>query len=171
MNRKMKKMRSGFTMIELIFVVVVIGILASVALPRLALSKDDASVASCVAEFNQFAREVQAAYLDSADLDDWQTRKISEITNIRVGAEASLNNGLVGGVNTIAHQTSIRYICAGEYVGVISPRLYNATATSPAKYKLVIAAGPEAQMTSPVQVKFYNKIFKQFGSGEKYIEM
>jgi prepilin-type N-terminal cleavage/methylation domain-containing protein len=38
----MLMMRHGFTMIELIFVIVVIGILASVAIPKLAATRDDA---------------------------------------------------------------------------------------------------------------------------------
>ena len=36
-------MRSAFTMIELVFVIVVLGILASIAVPRLIATKDDAS--------------------------------------------------------------------------------------------------------------------------------
>ena len=35
-------LRKGFTMIELIFVIVIIGILASVALPKLVGTRDDA---------------------------------------------------------------------------------------------------------------------------------
>ena len=38
------KSKSAFTMIELIFIIVIIGILASVAVPRLAATRDDAEI-------------------------------------------------------------------------------------------------------------------------------
>ncbi len=41
----MIKTRAAFTMIELVFVIVVIGILASIAIPRLAATRDDAQIA------------------------------------------------------------------------------------------------------------------------------
>ena len=41
---KNQKLKSAFTMIELVFIIVIIGILASVAIPRLAATRDDAEI-------------------------------------------------------------------------------------------------------------------------------
>ena len=43
-NIKQDEIRPAFTMVELVFVIVVLGILAAVAIPKLAVSRDDAVV-------------------------------------------------------------------------------------------------------------------------------
>lgn len=52
-------MKKAFTMIELIFVIVVIGILAGVALPRLAANRDDAEITKAKAQVASIRAGIQ----------------------------------------------------------------------------------------------------------------
>ena len=80
-------MKKGFTMIELIFVIVILGILASVAVPRLAGTKADAEISAAVANLRTLISDANT-YLVAKGEFPGSTAKWSEITNVPLASAA-----------------------------------------------------------------------------------
>lgn len=79
-------MKNAFTMIEIIFVIVVLGILAAVAVPKLAATRDDAEVAKIRSDI---------ASIRSAIISERQTRLIRGNSNYI----SSLDNSAISNVS------------------------------------------------------------------------
>ena len=83
-------------MIELIFVIVILGILASVAIPRLAATREDAEISAAVANLRTLVNDVSAYYTVKGDFGTGDSGvKWNEITNVPL-------SGTTNGVTTKA---------------------------------------------------------------------
>ena len=100
-------MKKGFTMIELIFVIVILGILASVAIPRLAGTRTDAEIATTVANIRTLLSDLNSYYVVKGEFAEGADGvKWNEITNVPLeNADSSVVGGtgrlMVGGERCI----------------------------------------------------------------------
>ncbi|MDD0846618.1 prepilin-type N-terminal cleavage/methylation domain-containing protein [Campylobacter sp. 50012-21] len=97
-------MKKGFTMIELIFVIVILGILASVAIPRLAATRTDAEIATTVSNIRTLISDLSSYYVVKGEFGN---AKWGDVTNVPIrlerqksaqGTKVVLNNAAQGAV-------------------------------------------------------------------------
>ena len=73
-------MKKGFTMIELIFVIVILGILASVAIPRIAGTREDAEVSAGIANIRTLLSDAASYYVVKGEFG--ANTKWRDLTNV-----------------------------------------------------------------------------------------
>ena len=98
-------MKKGFTMIELIFVIVILGILASLAIPRLAATREDAEISAAVANLRTLVSDVSAYYTAKGTFDSTNWNQITNVPLTNAGNGATTEAKLkVGGQDCIGVQ-------------------------------------------------------------------
>jgi len=118
----MKQNRAAFTMIELIFVIVLIGILAAVAVPKLAITREDAKAVVCMDSIGQFTQDLTTYYTANGKLTT-----LSKMTNISV--TATLAERGIGSLrdDDLSVPWSVDFVCDGGYLATM---FYESNSTS-----------------------------------------
>ena len=92
--------RAGFTMIELIFVIVILGILAAVAIPKLAATRSDAQVSKLATNIATAQSEVGSYVVASGNVDFSTGAPVFEaasnvLTNMIASGDVTVSNDTV----------------------------------------------------------------------------
>ena len=126
-------MKKGFTMIELIFVIVILGILASVAIPRLSGTREDAEISAAVANLRTLLGDAASYYVVKGTFTG---TKWTEITSV------PLKKGTSGDAmdNTVP-ATTAAYLKVGDVNDCIGDRVVNKNGNTPAHIQFTKKSG------------------------------
>ena len=84
-------MRYAFTTVELIFVIVILGVLATFAIPRLALSRDDANFVQILANIKQLMGDVTTYNASQGEISR-NAQDMTNVPNVSFSGSVNLNN-------------------------------------------------------------------------------
>ena len=116
-------MKMGFTMIELIFVIVILGILASVAIPRLAATRTDAEVAATVANLRTLISDAASYYAVKGEFRNAKWRDITNVPLLKLDGNNPIDD---------YNKATNNAILAADGKKCIAIKLVDKTATAPA---------------------------------------
>ena len=89
-------MKKGFTMIELIFVIVILGILAAVAIPKLAATRDDAEISKTASNIQTLISDLGSYYTLQGEFatDSDINKAVKKMSNVKTPVKAKDNDCL-----------------------------------------------------------------------------
>ncbi|MEG1552326.1 MAG: type II secretion system protein [Kiritimatiellia bacterium] len=65
--------RKGFTLVEIMIVVAIIGVLAAIAIPNFVKSRKTAQKNACIANLKQIQGGIEQALMNGEAIDQWKT--------------------------------------------------------------------------------------------------
>lgn len=137
-------MKKGFTMIELIFVIVILGILAAVAIPRLAATRDDAEVSKAATNIQTLVSDLGAYYTSQGNF----STTYKEMSNVA-------NPVMAKGSNCFEVKTSATDIDGAN--GTITAEVHNNTGLCTEVWKMPGLKQVADQIGNTKKLKFGGK--------------
>ena len=142
-------MKKGFTMIELIFVIVILGILASVAIPRLAATREDAEISAAVANLRTLVSDATAYYTAKGEFPT--DMKWNAITNVPLTNAADANANTDGNLKV------------GNVTDCIKVKMVDRSDGKPAHIKFTAKSGANGVCkqvldSAPLEAYFTSKV-------------
>ena len=141
-------MKKGFTMIELIFVIVILGILASVAIPRLAGTREDAEISTAVANLRTLLSDAASYYVVKGTFTG---AKWAEITSVPL--KKSGGNAMDATTDAVAGAAggATAYLKVGDVNDCIGVHVVNKNGNTPAHIKFTKQASSTTNANSVCQ--------------------
>ncbi len=111
----------GFTLIELLIVTVIIGVLAAIAIPKFATSKEKARLAAMASDLRNLATAQEAYHYDEATYYDGVVPSAQLAYNLSSGVSVTLSDVTAAGWAAVTSHTQTVKTCAIFMGGAAPP--------------------------------------------------
>jgi len=155
------KHNKAFTMIELIFVILIIGLLASIAIPKMAQSRVDAQASLCTLEIRQLTVEIYSAFTAYGHAL-FTNKPISKITSINILSNSQ--DSITGIISDTYLVSGVNYKCDGNKIANFIYS-YNSVTN---EYKMVLELQDGLSPASNKAFTMLKKFFSLDGDNSKY---